>query len=155
METTGFKIKRLRQEKNLKQSELAEKIGLTHSQISSIELGKSEGSKPTLKKIAEFFEVSYESLVNSESEENRKAAIKNANEYENLEYEYRFLQERFASVENHFVDSIEWLKKENERLWMMISKLTNDPSFCVGNDQNALQECKVITLLDTDLKSVA
>lgn len=62
----GDKIKKLREEKKLTQSELANAIGVAQSTIAMIESGKNKGSNDTLIKLAKFFNVSIDYLLNTE-----------------------------------------------------------------------------------------
>ena len=62
----GDKVKRLRDSKNLTQQELADSINLSQSTIGMIESGKKIGSPATLKKIADFFEVTVDYLLSTE-----------------------------------------------------------------------------------------
>ena len=63
----GDKIKRLRIEKRLTQQELADALGLGQSTIGMIESGKRTiGSKETLLKLANFFNVSLDYLLADE-----------------------------------------------------------------------------------------
>lgn len=52
----GQTIKELRKQKNLNQVELAEKVGITQTSLSSIESGRTQPSKNTLAKISEALE---------------------------------------------------------------------------------------------------
>lgn len=72
----GNKIKKLREEKRLTQQELAEEMGLAQSTIAMIESGKKEGSTKTLKKLADFFNISIDYLLSEDEEQDK------INEYE-------------------------------------------------------------------------
>lgn len=108
-----------------------------------METGRSDGSPELLKNMAKVFGISMDELVSTDYQNtnSRQELNQNSNSIGNSILEPR--------------EFLEFLKEENKRLWGIIAKLTNDPSFCVGNNQHALQECKVIALPDTDLKSVA
>lgn len=60
------KIKKLREQKNLTQKQLAEEIGVKQSTIGMIESGKNKGSKDTILKLAKYFNVSVEYLLSTE-----------------------------------------------------------------------------------------
>jgi transcriptional regulator with XRE-family HTH domain len=59
----GNKIKKLRQEKNLTQVELAERVGIHQKQISSYERGVNTPSTDVLIKLAEAFNVTLDYLA--------------------------------------------------------------------------------------------
>jgi transcriptional regulator with XRE-family HTH domain len=67
----GDKIKNLRKEKGVTQQELANAVEVVQSTIGMIESGKKTGSPKTLKKIADFFDVTVDYLLaNNEIKEN-------------------------------------------------------------------------------------
>lgn len=72
----GNKIKKLREERRLTQKELAEEMGLAQSTIAMIENDKKEGSTKTLKKLADFFNVTLDYLLSEDKEKDK------INEYE-------------------------------------------------------------------------
>ncbi len=57
-----FKLKKLREEKNISQQELAIILGITQQAYSRIELGKAKPSLSKAKEIADFFGVSIEDI---------------------------------------------------------------------------------------------
>lgn len=69
METFSKNLKFLREDKGLNQSELAKKIGLRQSHISSWELNTSDPSLYNISLIADYFNVSIDYLIGRESEE--------------------------------------------------------------------------------------
>lgn len=62
----GFKIKQLREENNLTQSELGEKLNISKATISKYETDKVEPSIPTLISMSKLFNVSIDFLVGNE-----------------------------------------------------------------------------------------
>ena len=58
-----LRIKQLRQEKGLKQDELAKEFGIAQQTISNYEKGIREPDIATLKKLADFFDVSLDFLL--------------------------------------------------------------------------------------------
>lgn len=60
------KIKKLRQQKNMTQKELADAIGVGQSTIGMIESGKNKGSNDTILKLAKYFGVSIDYLLSTE-----------------------------------------------------------------------------------------
>ena len=61
-----LKLKELRQDRNITQGKLAEKLGLSRSTIAMYETGGSEPDLETLKDIASFFNVSVDYLMGRE-----------------------------------------------------------------------------------------
>jgi transcriptional regulator with XRE-family HTH domain len=59
----GSNIKRLREDRGVKQSEIADLIGMHRSNYSKIENGQREISVPALDKIAKYFNISLDELV--------------------------------------------------------------------------------------------
>jgi transcriptional regulator with XRE-family HTH domain len=68
--TISDKIKRLRQDKNWSQDQLAQKIDVGRRFISAYETGKSLPSATTLQKLAEVFGVSIDYLLSDEQTKN-------------------------------------------------------------------------------------
>ena len=62
----GNKLKRLRENKNLLQKELANIIGISLSSISMYERGERQPDNETLKKFSKFFNVSIDYLLDNE-----------------------------------------------------------------------------------------
>lgn len=63
----GNKLKKLRKDRNLKQEELANLLNISASTIGMYEQGRREPDNATLKKIANFFEVSTDYLLDNYS----------------------------------------------------------------------------------------
>jgi transcriptional regulator with XRE-family HTH domain len=59
----GVNIKRLREDRNIKQSEIADLIGMHRSNYSKIENGQREISLAAVDKIAKFFNITIDELV--------------------------------------------------------------------------------------------
>lgn len=104
METFSKNLKFLREEKGLNQSELAKKIGLRQSHISSWELNTSDPSLYNISLIADYFNVSIDYLIGREFEDgtiiinNAKQNLSNKNMVyilDNLcnEYNYKLSEE--------------------------------------------------------------
>ena len=60
----GEYIKELRKEKNISQSELAEKLHISRQTISKWELGKSLPDSIMMKDLSKFFNVSIDEIIN-------------------------------------------------------------------------------------------
>lgn len=69
MTSVNERIKQLRIDNNLTQSDLAEKVGLTYVQIGRYEKGKSNPSADVLQKLANALNTSTDYLMNGESEQ--------------------------------------------------------------------------------------
>jgi transcriptional regulator with XRE-family HTH domain len=63
MASLGQKIQNLRKEKGLTQEKLAKIIGISRGSLSMIEINKREPDNDTLKKLADFFDVSIDYLL--------------------------------------------------------------------------------------------
>lgn len=61
--TIAKKIRTLRENKNITQRELADKLNKSESAVRMWELGKSEPDIDTIKKLAEFFQISSDELI--------------------------------------------------------------------------------------------
>lgn len=64
----GSILRKLRENAGLTQKELAEKLDISDSTVRMIELGKREGTKKNVSKIAEFFDVSVDYLEGREAQ---------------------------------------------------------------------------------------
>ncbi|MCR1993497.1 helix-turn-helix domain-containing protein [Bacillus subtilis] len=63
------KIKKLREEKKMKQQEVADKLGIARTTYASYEQGKREPDHETLIKIADYYNVTIDFLLREESQE--------------------------------------------------------------------------------------
>ncbi|HSP47758.1 MAG TPA: helix-turn-helix transcriptional regulator [Clostridiaceae bacterium] len=63
MVTIGENIKRVRKEKKLTQKDLGEIVGISNTYLSDIEIGRTNPSIKTLKRIAKGLDVSYVELL--------------------------------------------------------------------------------------------
>lgn len=63
MVTIGENIKRVRKEKRMTQKDLGEIIGISNTYLSDIEIGRTNPSIKTLKRIAKGLDVSYVELL--------------------------------------------------------------------------------------------
>ena len=59
----GENVKNLRIENRLTQDELAQKIGVSRSTVSAWENGKTEADFKTLSRLRDFFDITYEELL--------------------------------------------------------------------------------------------
>lgn len=74
----GDRIKDLRKQKNLSQSELADKVGISYAQIGRYETKGSQPPAETLKKIADALSVTPDFLIYGTSGEKAKTKLKDA-----------------------------------------------------------------------------
>jgi transcriptional regulator with XRE-family HTH domain len=103
MITVTERIKQLRVENNLTQSELAEKVGLTYVQIGRYEKGKSNPSSDVLQKLASVLGTSTDYLMNGKTEQVEaqlvdKELIKQFQEVEKLNPEEKHLVKTFLDA---------------------------------------------------------
>jgi transcriptional regulator with XRE-family HTH domain len=69
MKSVNERIKQLRVDNNLTQSELADKVGLSYVQIGRYEKGKSNPSSDVLQKLANVLNTSTDYLMNGKTEQ--------------------------------------------------------------------------------------
>jgi transcriptional regulator with XRE-family HTH domain len=103
MITVSERIKQLRAENNLTQSELAEKVGLTYVQIGRYEKGKSNPSSDVLQKLAIVLNTSTDYLMNGKTQQVEaqladKELIKQFQEVEKLNPEEKHLVKTFLDA---------------------------------------------------------
>jgi transcriptional regulator with XRE-family HTH domain len=103
MTSVNDRIKQLRIENNLTQSELAEKVGLTYVQIGRYEKGKSTPSADVLQKLANVLNTSTDYLMNGKTEQVEaqladKELIKQFQEVEKLSPEDKNLVKTFLDA---------------------------------------------------------
>jgi transcriptional regulator with XRE-family HTH domain len=70
----GSRIKELRKQAGLNQTELGELIGQSHAAVAAIESGRNDPSTQTLEKIATKFNVTIDYIVRGKIERNNLAA---------------------------------------------------------------------------------
>lgn len=78
MNTLGKRIQQLRKDKNLSQTELAKKIGVSYAQLSRYEIKDSQPPAEVLKKIADALDTSLDYLINGNKDDKAKASLKDA-----------------------------------------------------------------------------
>mgnify|MGYP001768158282 CR=1 FL=1 len=76
MISVGIQIQKLRKEKNLNQSQLAEKIGVSLTQLQRYENKGVQPPADILKKLADTFNTSIDFLVYGDSEQKARQSIK-------------------------------------------------------------------------------
>lgn len=76
MISVGKQIQKLRKEKNLNQSQLAEKIGISLTQLQRYENKGVQPPADILRKLADTFNVSIDFIVYGDSEEKAQQSIK-------------------------------------------------------------------------------
>ncbi len=64
----GSKLYELRSEKDLSQKDLAQAIGVSQSTIAKIEVGRNEATASTIRKLAKFFNISTDYLLELEDD---------------------------------------------------------------------------------------
>ncbi|MFK7004694.1 transcriptional regulator [Flavobacterium covae] len=103
MTSVNDRIKQLRIENNLTQTELADKVGLTYVQIGRYEKGKSTPSADVLQKLANVLNTSTDYLMNGKTEQVEaqladKELIKQFQEVEKLSPEDKNLVKTFLDA---------------------------------------------------------
>ena len=78
MAKLGERIKDLRKQKNMSQSELADKVGISYAQIGRYETKGAQPPAETLKKIADALRVSPDFLIYGTSDEKAKTKLTDA-----------------------------------------------------------------------------
>lgn len=98
MNEIGERIKELRQKNGLKQSDLAERLGVSRVTITNIENGKHKGTFELIKPLCEILEVTPNYLILGKDEQQ---PVFNLNkEGENLYKEYlKYLEEKYPKKE--------------------------------------------------------
>jgi transcriptional regulator with XRE-family HTH domain len=74
----GKRIIELRKQKNVSQSELATKVGLSYAQIGRYEIKAVQPPAEILKKIADYLETTVDYLISGATDEKAKASLKDA-----------------------------------------------------------------------------
>lgn len=103
------KIVHLREERGLKQGELADILGITQSRLSQVENGKRK-LPAVVKSIAEYFEVDYNDLIISTEEQ--KATIEPSiteRLYKDMKEEIKFLRDEmkmYREREKYFMNQL-------------------------------------------------
>lgn len=118
----GFKIKKLRESKNISQPELALLLDISQTKLSNIENGNTKSIDYVLMdKICKYFDVEFDYFLENTSQTNNVQknkgtiaySVKNINNYpENLIEELRKLIENSKEKDN----IINLLKEENKKL---------------------------------------
>ncbi len=93
-----FKVLKLLKEKNLTQTQLAEKIGITQSSLSKILSGKYSTKITTAQKLAKVLNVSADYFINSDEKNSKKENIEDKN-YLNLTSKMELLEEKMKRYE--------------------------------------------------------
>jgi HTH-type transcriptional regulator, competence development regulator len=111
----GETIAKLRKEKGLSQYELADRLGFSRGKLSNYEQGSRQPDYDTLKKIADYFEVSIDFLLGREEKANTKKDT--LEEVNKLVKEYGIEQFGFFDIEKWkdlSSEDIEEIKKHFE-----------------------------------------
>jgi transcriptional regulator with XRE-family HTH domain len=100
MSVLGQRIIELRKKKNLSQTDLAQMVGLSYAQIGRYETKGSQPPAEALKKIAEALDTTVDYLVNGDTDEKAKSALKDSE-----------LLQQFRAVEQMDDDDRNTIKK--------------------------------------------
>ena len=78
MAELGNRILKLRKEKNLSQTDLANKVGVSYAQIGRYETKGAQPPAEIIKKIADTLETTTDYLINGDKDEKAKATLKDS-----------------------------------------------------------------------------
>ncbi|MGG3924938.1 helix-turn-helix transcriptional regulator [Metabacillus fastidiosus] len=116
----GNRIAELRKLKGLSQYELADRLGFSRGKLSNYEQGSRQPDYETLKKIADYFDVSLDFLITGQKD----TAVKNASEDElHLSpEELKILEEikKYPILFHDFATASERKKKQLVKMWEII-----------------------------------
>jgi HTH-type transcriptional regulator, competence development regulator len=110
----GENIAKLRKEKGLSQYELADRLGFSRGKLSNYEQGSRQPDYDTLKKIADYFEVTIDHLLGREEVKTKEDSLEEVNK---LVKEYGIEQFGFFDIEKWkdlSQEDIEEIKKHFE-----------------------------------------
>jgi transcriptional regulator with XRE-family HTH domain len=111
----GDKIKILRKKHNLKQSELADILGVTRGQISVYEINKSKPSFQVLIKLAEYFKISLDYFYENQTDKFIHALELSDDEFKNR-VEFFYNGEKLTEEEvKKVIDYVRFLRFNNDK----------------------------------------
>lgn len=90
----GDRLKKLRESKHLKQSDLAKELGIGRTTLSNYELNNREPDFNTLGKIANYFNVSIDYLLGNSTEKDSSEM----HEVDELEQEFEELRDKMKNI---------------------------------------------------------
>lgn len=124
----GYRIKQLRENLGLNQTEFAEKIGVSNSRVSNWEKGINRPDVDFLSKICEVLQVSADDLLelnNSVSLNTKEQAL--INNYRNLTIAGQIL------VDNSVASILEYEKQHLPQSRSLLNTANNQPEDCIDN----------------------
>ena len=104
MSNFNNQLKILRQEYNLSQQELADKIGVSKSSINMYERGEREPGIETVKRIADFFDVDVDYLFGVSDIKKRRGFKFGARIYQNIAHNIQHHREEANLTQKQFAD---------------------------------------------------
>lgn len=134
----SLKIKTLRLEKKMEQTELSELMNMSSAMISMYELGKKKPSLKAIYKLSEIFGVNPNYFLEeklTESSSIIKSESISEKLYSELKLQFEFLQRNFERV-----------IEENGRLSRTLENLTSTGNFLEGNNLSASPISEVVAL---------
>ncbi len=108
--TVGDNVKRLREDRGVKQQEIADLIGMHRSNYSKIESGQREISVAALDKVANFFGITVDTLIHMESKIPKEVQIEDKTTAEQIRY-IQQLEEEDRSMVFKMIDTFLTKKK--------------------------------------------
>ena len=118
MAVAGVRIKKLREEMNLSQIELANRIGINNSVLSRIEAGKRAVEDSELNLFADFFGVSGDYLLGRTDE----YSLNQSEISEDDEFEDFINNPEYGIFFKEYLDAPEERKKELMQFWRIIKE---------------------------------
>ena len=113
----GFKLKRLRESKNMLQKELAKDLNIAPTTISGYELETREPDNETLKKIANYFNVSIDYLLDNENNIDRSEyELREKINFTNFLIRKKYLNKNESFTDKDIDNIINFIKLNKEYL---------------------------------------
>lgn len=114
----GDKLRILRKNRNLSQKDLGKQLGMAFSTISGYEMGTRMPDLDKLKKIADFFEVSVDYLLDRETNMNlnEKEFLNDVDKLsiEDLKAKYKIVIDDISVSDEELLGAISWIKTNRQ-----------------------------------------
>lgn len=152
MSTFNNQIKKLRQEHNLSQQELADKIGMSKSSVNMYERGEREPGIETVKRIADFFDVDVDYLFGISDIKKRRSFTIGEKTNRSIAHNIRHHREQAKLTQKQFADMLGVDEKtvaviesgeealNEEMLFMICDVLQLIPCNIIPTDEEKLSE---------------
>ena len=120
MNTTGQKVKKIRESKNYTQEHVAGMLGISQNTYSKLETGAIKITTDRLQKMAEVLDVPIEQLLSNDAQTNNFTN-------NHIEKFYAYIEHLKEDNKEHtkmLYEQVKYLQIENERLLTIIEKLS-------------------------------